>query len=147
MAVLELVGDGRESPDVVDALLDVDARPRRPQYLLADERPLVLHDCAFETLEALPTPDALLNLHQHLAALRHTARVELAKSANALAKLENITVRRRDLAARLEIAGAAAEEGDGGPEAVPWPAARALLLAATEAKAAARAGKRPRECA
>ena len=32
VAIIELVGDGLEAPDVVDALLDVARSPRRPQY-------------------------------------------------------------------------------------------------------------------
>ena len=39
VAIIELVGDGLEAPDVVDALLDVARSPRRPQYV-ADEAPL-----------------------------------------------------------------------------------------------------------
>ena len=55
VAIIELVGDGLEAPDVVDALLDVARSPRRPQYALADEAPLVLHDCAFDTVRPAPT--------------------------------------------------------------------------------------------
>ena len=55
VAIIELVGDGLEAPDVVDALLDVARSPRRPQYVLADEAPLVLHDCAFDTVCLLYT--------------------------------------------------------------------------------------------
>ena len=75
VAIIELVGDGLEAPDVVDALLDVARSPRRPQYALADEAPLVLHDCAFDTVRPAPTPEALLQLHEHLTRERHAARV------------------------------------------------------------------------
>ena len=76
VAIIELVGDGLEAPDVVDALLDVARSPRRPQYALADEAPLVLHDCAFDTVRPAPTPEALLQLHEHLTRERHAARID-----------------------------------------------------------------------
>lgn len=46
--VLFHVGRGYEPPAIVDALLDVHgACPRRPQYALAPEAPLILHHCSF----------------------------------------------------------------------------------------------------
>ena len=122
VAILELVGDGLEAPDVVDALLDVARSPRRPQYALADEAPLVLHDCAFDTVRPAPTPEALLQLHEHLTRERHAARVALARTENLLEKLDGFSVR---------TAGAE----------VPWAQARPPLLAAADERA--RAAHRP----
>ena len=45
MAVLTMVGEGKEDPAVVDALFDVSSCPACPDYMMADERPLVLHHC------------------------------------------------------------------------------------------------------
>lgn len=50
MAVLLLVGQGLEEPEVVQALLDVEKYPRKPIYDLADGSGLVLFDCVFEGL-------------------------------------------------------------------------------------------------
>lgn len=47
VAVLFLVGQGLEDPGVVAELLDPERHPRRPNYVLADDRPLVLWDCVF----------------------------------------------------------------------------------------------------
>ncbi|CAJ2511667.1 Uu.00g072920.m01.CDS01 [Anthostomella pinea] len=47
VAVLFSVGQGLEAPSVVDQLLDVAAQPRRFNYVLASEAPLVLWDCIF----------------------------------------------------------------------------------------------------
>lgn len=47
VAVLFLVGQGLEDPAVVAELLDPGRHPRRPNYVLADDRPLVLWDCVF----------------------------------------------------------------------------------------------------
>jgi tRNA pseudouridine38/39 synthase len=47
VAVLFLVGQGLEKPSIISELLDVEKHPRRPNYLLAEETPLVLWDCIF----------------------------------------------------------------------------------------------------
>lgn len=47
VGVLFLVGAGRETPEIVDWLLDVKANSRQPHYDMASELPLVLYDCGF----------------------------------------------------------------------------------------------------
>lgn len=47
VAVLFLVGQGLESPSVIDDLLDVSKTAGKPQYEMADDAPLVLWDCIF----------------------------------------------------------------------------------------------------
>lgn len=47
VAVLFLVGQGLEQPSIISELLDAGKHPRRPNYHLADEVPLVLWDCIF----------------------------------------------------------------------------------------------------
>lgn len=47
VAVLFLVGQGLESPSVIDHLLNVSKTHARPQYEMADDAPLVLWDCIF----------------------------------------------------------------------------------------------------
>lgn len=47
MAVLFLVGEGREKPEIVRELLDIELFPLRPQYAIAPEFPLVLWDCGY----------------------------------------------------------------------------------------------------
>ncbi|NXI99611.1 PUS3 synthase, partial [Psophia crepitans] len=53
MAVLFLIGQGMEKPEIIDELLDVEKNPRKPQYSMAVEFPLVLYDCEFENLRWL----------------------------------------------------------------------------------------------
>eukprot|EP00946_MAST-07B_sp_MAST-7B-sp1_P001562 g1562.t1 len=48
VGVLFLVGAGRETPETVDWLLDVENNPRQPHYDMASELPLVLYDCGFQ---------------------------------------------------------------------------------------------------
>ncbi|NWU48427.1 PUS3 synthase, partial [Dromas ardeola] len=53
MAILFLIGQRMERPEIIDELLDVEKNPRKPQYSMAVEFPLVLYDCAFENLQWL----------------------------------------------------------------------------------------------
>ncbi|KAI1471323.1 pseudouridine synthase [Daldinia caldariorum] len=46
-AIVFSVGQRLEDPSIVDKLLDFEAEPRRPNYQLADDVPLVLWDCKF----------------------------------------------------------------------------------------------------
>ncbi|KOS21832.1 tRNA pseudouridine(38/39) synthase [Escovopsis weberi] len=78
VAVLFLVGQGLEAPSLVSQLLDVERTPRRPNYVMADEVPLVLWDCVFpadldETDPAAPRVDALpwVYVGDDAAARRH----------------------------------------------------------------------------
>lgn len=50
VAVLFLVGQGLEPPSIIQQLLDVENNPRKPNYVMADEVPLVLWDCIFPRL-------------------------------------------------------------------------------------------------
>ena len=47
VAILFLIGQGLEGPDLVDELLNVAKNPLKPQYEMADDAPLVLWDCIF----------------------------------------------------------------------------------------------------
>lgn len=49
VGILFLVGQGLESPALVDELLDVQNYPCKPQYEMADDASLVLWDCIFPT--------------------------------------------------------------------------------------------------
>ncbi|XP_065594377.1 tRNA pseudouridine(38/39) synthase [Cyrtonyx montezumae] len=51
MAILFLIGQRMESPEIIDELLDVEKNPRKPQYSMAVEFPLVLYDCEFENIQ------------------------------------------------------------------------------------------------
>merc|ERR1712224_223160 len=42
-----MIGNGFESPSVITELLNVVKYPGKPSYSLADEKPLVLHDCDY----------------------------------------------------------------------------------------------------
>ncbi|KAG9350145.1 hypothetical protein JZ751_026498 [Albula glossodonta] len=69
MAVLLLIGQKLEPPELIDQLLDVENNPRKPQYSMAVDYPLVLYDCDFEGLRWQSEPEevghVLGTLQQH----------------------------------------------------------------------------------
>ncbi|KAF7204295.1 tRNA pseudouridine(38/39) synthase isoform X2 [Nothobranchius furzeri] len=69
MAVLLLIGQKLEAPDIIDELLDVKNNPRKPQYSMAVDYPLVLYNCHFDGLtwqtEADEVNHVLSSLQQH----------------------------------------------------------------------------------
>jgi tRNA pseudouridine38/39 synthase len=82
-SILFLVGRGLESPDIVSDLLDVNKHPRKPAYLLAPERPLVLHHCGF------PNIRFEYNV-QNLWSLTHHFEQQLVCHMLAAARIQNI---------------------------------------------------------
>ncbi|GLT77266.1 hypothetical protein SLA2020_488680 [Shorea laevis] len=66
VAVLFMIGEGLESIDVVDTLLDTEKTPRKPQYAMAPELPLVLHSCEFKDVNFTCSTDAWQALCTHL---------------------------------------------------------------------------------
>lgn len=59
IAILFLVGQGLESPEIVSRLLDVAQFPQRPFYEMAEDAPLVLWDCIFPREGSDSREDAL----------------------------------------------------------------------------------------
>ncbi|XP_054853842.1 tRNA pseudouridine(38/39) synthase isoform X2 [Eublepharis macularius] len=51
MAILFLIGQRMEKPEIIDELLDIENNPRKPQYSMAVEFPLVLYNCEFENIQ------------------------------------------------------------------------------------------------
>lgn len=76
VAVLLLVGQRLEEPQVISELLDVAKNPRKPQYTMASELPLVLYDCQFEGLEWQQGPAEAEAVATHLQALWTQARIK-----------------------------------------------------------------------
>ncbi|UYV67257.1 PUS3 [Cordylochernes scorpioides] len=69
VAILMLVGQGREPPQIVAELLDIEKFPRKPQYSMAAELPLVLYDCHYEGVEWQIDQEALQAVISHLQKL------------------------------------------------------------------------------
>ncbi|RSL82473.1 hypothetical protein CEP51_005120 [Fusarium floridanum] len=58
VGVLFLVGQRLEKPEVISTLLDVAENPCKPNYVMADEVPLVLWDCIFPGENSAPVDPA-----------------------------------------------------------------------------------------
>lgn len=73
VAILFLVGQKFEKPEVVSSLLDVEKTPRRPTYEMASDIPLVLYDCGFPEMEwkSFKTQDSLRRLEDRLFNMWH----------------------------------------------------------------------------
>uniref|UniRef100_A0A3B5R8T6 Pseudouridylate synthase 3 n=1 Tax=Xiphophorus maculatus TaxID=8083 RepID=A0A3B5R8T6_XIPMA len=69
MAVLLLIGQKLEALEIINQLLDVEKTPRKPQYSMAVDYPLVLYDCHFDGLtwqqEAEEVSHVLSSLQRH----------------------------------------------------------------------------------
>ncbi|CAG2121248.1 unnamed protein product, partial [Medioppia subpectinata] len=48
VALLFLVGQHREEPEIIQQLLDVDKHPNKPQYCMSADFPLILFDCSYD---------------------------------------------------------------------------------------------------
>ncbi|XP_068274502.1 tRNA pseudouridine(38/39) synthase isoform X2 [Nyctibius grandis] len=82
MAILFLIGQRMESPEIIDELLDVEKNPRKPQYSMAVEFPLVLYDCEFENLRWLYDRDVQEFNVTHLQQLwaNHAVKTQVLRS-------------------------------------------------------------------
>lgn len=63
-AVLFMVGNRLEEPTIVADLLNIDKFPRKPQYAMASDQPLVLVECRFKHLQFRIDPEAADKLRQ-----------------------------------------------------------------------------------
>ncbi|NWR62284.1 PUS3 synthase, partial [Bucorvus abyssinicus] len=106
MAILFLIGQRMESPEIIDELLDVEKNPRKPQYSMAVEFPLVLYDCAFENLRWVYDRDVQTFNVTHLQQLW----AQHAVKAQAL----------RHMLRGLDAAPVAAGEGPGSSSTILW---------------------------
>lgn len=59
VALLLLIGQGKEEVDLIKSLLDIEKYPCTPNYHIASELPLVLFDCQFENVEWICDQPAL----------------------------------------------------------------------------------------
>lgn len=65
VAVLLMIGQKKESPSVVDDLLNIQKTARKPQYVMAPESSLVLQSCEFQGLSFFCLPGSARFLHSH----------------------------------------------------------------------------------
>jgi tRNA pseudouridine38/39 synthase len=64
--VLDLIGCGYEEPNIITELFNIEKYGGKPSYPLADELPLVLHDCQYTNLPLQYTVSNLWNVSSQL---------------------------------------------------------------------------------
>ncbi|XP_078160449.1 pseudouridine synthase family protein isoform X1 [Carex rostrata] len=84
VAVLFLIGEGFESPEIVDTLLDTNKIRRKPQYNMASELPLILRSCQFKDVTFSCSSDANRALIEHLKNEYHNYMLQAAIFREAL---------------------------------------------------------------
>jgi tRNA pseudouridine38/39 synthase len=57
VAILFLIGQRLEAPELIPQLLDIAANPQRPKYEMASDAPLVLWDCIFPAEDEVRSPE------------------------------------------------------------------------------------------
>ena len=92
VAVLLMIGQKLENPEVIDWMLDIEQCPQRPQYNMASEIPLVLYDCAFEELSWKHEPGVLNALLKDFQAQWSAHAIKAAVLTNLIGKLEEAPV-------------------------------------------------------
>jgi tRNA pseudouridine38/39 synthase len=75
VAILFLIGQGKEEIDLVKSLLNIEKYPCTPNYQIASELPLVLFDCEFDAVEWICDQSALRLTICHLQ--RHWASFQI----------------------------------------------------------------------
>ena len=72
VAILFLVGEGKEQPEIIEKLLNIEICPNKPQYCMAAEFPLILFDCQYsdhDIEEWQFENQAIIDLVKHLQML------------------------------------------------------------------------------
>ncbi|CAG0894943.1 unnamed protein product [Darwinula stevensoni] len=82
VAILLLIGEGKEDSSVIQELLDISKNPCKPVYAMAHELPLCLFDAQFDGLEwqfdELALKTVILELQEAWA--RHAIKAEMIRS-------------------------------------------------------------------
>lgn len=81
VAILLLIGEHKETPTIIDDLLDVDKYPNKPQYTMCSEIPLVLFECEYNDVEWMYDRHELEKVIKHFQDewLNHQTRATIVK--------------------------------------------------------------------
>ena len=70
--------------------------PAKPMYAIADEAPLVLHECGFDNLNMFWQPSVLWSLTGHFEALYDRYMIAASRALNSIQFLRKKFVREKD---------------------------------------------------
>ncbi|RWS26159.1 uncharacterized protein B4U80_01777 [Leptotrombidium deliense] len=96
VALLFLVGENKEEPEIIEKLLNVQEMPCKPQYAMAAELPLVLFNCEFDendVKEWVHDEEAEDDLIKHMQGLWFQ---EVAKATIIKSMLDSLESRRKE---------------------------------------------------
>jgi len=96
VALLFMIGQQKEKPDIINELLDVEKHPQKPQYCMASELPLVLFDCEFENVDWIYSDVDHTDNIKHLQGLWTNQAVRTSMLKRMLENLEGIPVEKSD---------------------------------------------------
>lgn len=92
VAVLLMIGQKLEKSEVIDWMLDIKQCPRRPQYNMASEVPLVLYDSCYEKLSWKHEPGILEVLFKDFQTHWTTPAVKTRMLTSLIGKLNDTAV-------------------------------------------------------
>lgn len=92
VAVLLMIGQKLEKSEVIDWMLDIKQCPRRPQYNMASEVPLVLYDSCYEKLSWKHEPGILEALFKDFQTHWTTHAVKTRMLTSLIGKLNDTAV-------------------------------------------------------
>ncbi|XP_028394094.1 tRNA pseudouridine(38/39) synthase-like [Dendronephthya gigantea] len=76
VAILFLVGQNLEKPEIIDHMLDITKCPRRPQYSMASEIPLVLFHCEYNDINWQYAKDEVTRIRDSYQKLWTTSSIK-----------------------------------------------------------------------
>ncbi|KAM4608183.1 tRNA pseudouridine(38/39) synthase isoform 2-T2 [Discoglossus pictus] len=92
MGILLLVGQGKEQPQVILDLLDVQKNPCKPHYNMAVELPLVLYNCHFDDIQWVTEKEAQSMTVSHLQRIWAQEAMKTQIMYMALGSLDSVPV-------------------------------------------------------
>ena len=95
--ILFMIGKRLEQPSLVTELFDIEKYPGKPSYALADDRPLVLHDCSYPNLSMGHSAQNLWNVNCQLQCRWEEESLSAARIQNGISSLHHLPVLRKDL--------------------------------------------------
>ncbi|XP_072025147.1 tRNA pseudouridine(38/39) synthase-like isoform X2 [Amphiura filiformis] len=118
MAILFLIGQHREKPEILDRLLDIEKQPCKPQYSMAVDYPLVLYNCEFDGVNWMYDKDELEVNMKKLQTMW----------CNYAIKASTLTTMLNDLVKRPIPCQAQDNTSQGDSDVVPWSSTNSPLL-------------------
>ncbi|XP_055924234.1 tRNA pseudouridine(38/39) synthase-like isoform X2 [Argiope bruennichi] len=90
VSLLFFIGQGKEECSVIDQLLDIKNCPRKPQYDIASEIPLVLFDCSYDDVDWIYNEESLKFVIKELQNMwtHHAVKTTIIRSM--LSELERL---------------------------------------------------------